>query len=147
MEYLIVCTVLLYFLPVHYPLITSANWRKLPKLGSQTISTSMSAGYRRGSGTGSRVRGAASIWDWTARAGHRKNGTRHFRYPGDTSNSWVGLNQTVIAERLIIANWDHSDQNGTQGKQMTNSIEFFGNILGMQQLLCGCALAIAHTAI
>ena len=38
MEYLPVCTVLLYFLPVHYPLITSANWRKLPKLGSQTIS-------------------------------------------------------------------------------------------------------------
>ena len=68
-------------------------------------------------------------------------------YPGDTSNSWVGLNQTLIADRLIIANWDHSDQNGTQGKQMTNSIEFFGNILGMQQLLCGCALAIAHTAI
>ena len=53
----------------------------------------------------------------------------------------------MIADRLIIANWDHSDQNGTQGKQMTNSIEFFGNILGMQQLLCGCALAIAHTAI
>lgn len=51
---------------------------------------------------------------------------------GDTSNSWIGLNQTG----LIIANWKHSD-NGTKDAPMSQSIHFFGQTLGMQQLLCG----------
>ena len=60
------------------------------------------------------------------------NSREYYGQSGDTSNSWVGLNSTG----LVIANWDHSDANVT-GKHMTESIRFFGETLGMQQLLCG----------